>query len=1167
MLHNQLQGKRLTSGLQTLPFAWAARFAVARLRAGWRSRLTILIGVLLTTVIGALTPLYTALVAQTGMVRRLDAPPPHTVNIHTQVSLNSSEINASAVWDSLDESVEIAAHTAFDPLSAEWLNTVTGWGESPPMFVLRDGEEIPSLLLRVAAYDDWQSRVTWVDGTATSPTRADYAGVIGLELASRYDLAVGDVITLDQRGWETSIPFTLEITGIAAPQDPDDAYWMSPSPLRLNETQGDTSANILVTRSDLLNVMHDQVPQTRALIGWRFLFDHDALSVGRIEQATAQAQAFERDLTRFLETENDYSLVYSTELPERLTSYAAELVLLNAPFGVLMLQVGGLALFFLVITVALAQRNERREVAMLQNRGALNGQILLLRALEAVIISTAAALIAPFIARQMLIWFAPVLIDTNRITLELDSAPFVYAGAAAALAVIVLLMTLRPVLKLPLISSGGATVRAARQTWWQRYYVDLLLLILGSAALFRLLATDSPFARSLLGGLRADPMLLIAPALLFFALGSVTLRLFPLLTDAAARALAARRDIAGALAAWTVSRDPAQYAQIAFLLALSIGVGWFSVSFQATLTRSHTDQALYRVGADVRMTELDPVTGEIRTDAPDSIQTLEGVESASASFRAPDLNFSLDGLRVTPGTLLGVESASFERAAYWRDDLGALVLPPAAETPDMSAVIPSDATRIGVWVRLDEVIIDQTTGEWSSGLPLIQYLYGNVTLFARVKDAQGTFRIVPLLPQFIEGAEDVEDIFQFSFNVTPFASPEQIQAERDRLNALLEGVSGWIYYEGEIIPPDQGDLRLDMIYWRNTSGGGFGNFTRSSRLTAAGLVALDSSGAPLSENLFVGSGEWSITFDNASNTDGTTTPLEVNKGSGVRIDWVQFQDQSVLGITLMPPAAPVPAIVSASFAAENALEPSAVFDLYLESRPVSLEVAGTADYFPTLYADQAPFAVADIDALLGVLNRRPGSTYYANEMIVALAPGIDADAWLQNRALTAGDRVPMSALTAEDIRSQLTGDVMTLGVSRLLFMAFGIALILSVVSMVVYAALNAQNRSTQFAVLRALGMSSGRIALIGGFEQAVVFMVAVLLGGVMGALLSGLVLPSLAISADSGAITPPFLVEIEVAALIQYFVALTILMAFVVAFTALLIRRLSLGQSLRFQGE
>ncbi|MCC6803686.1 MAG: ABC transporter permease [Anaerolineae bacterium] len=1138
-----------------LSIIWAGHLAAARLRWGWRARITIIAGVLLTTIIGAMVPLYTTLVAQVGMVQRIDAQPAGAANIDSRVGQGTNQASLEPLWSTLDDGVRAAAHTALDPVSAAWLDQIVTWSESSPAFVSHDGIEVENLQLRAAYFEDWQNHARLVDGGLEATTDAGAAGVISQELADRFGWSVGDILTLDQRGWETSQPFTVEITGIAAPDDTRASYWMSPSPLRVENTNG-IKADILLDRATFLRVVGAYMPQTRSAFGWRFLFNHDELPFGRIPQAVEQLRAFEAELTRMIKSDQQLSLIFTTDLPKILTAYAGEVSLLNAPFGTLMLQVGGLALFFLLITAALAQRSERREIAMLKQRGALDRQIILLHGIEALIISAAAALVAPFIARQALIAFAPLLAENEHITLELTAQPFIYTCAAGILAVIVLLITLRPVLRLPLSSAGGSRVREAHQSWWQRTYLDLLLLVVGSAALFRLLATDSPFAQSLLGGIHADPLLLIAPALLFVALGSVTLRLFPLMTSALAQLFAGRRGIEGVLAAWSVSRDPAHYSRIAFLLALAIGVGWFATSFQATLTQSYADQASYRVGADVRLIEDDsphPANAE-------SLRQMDGVHAATTALRLDDLNFSLDGSHMTPGTLLAVDGESFASTAYWREDLGALALPPSPDLPTPGITLPTGTTKLGAWLRLNEMQLNVQTGELSEGFPLIASLYSDLQTVARVRDASGAFQQMYLTPIRIEGVENTDDLSRFVYMDNPFAPDEMEQAERDRLSAALEGVSGWVYLEGDIDPAMTGELQIDMLYWNtDLSEARYASVWR--RVTVGGLTAFDATGTTFTVDPSVRE-DWSFVLDNTSIADGEAELTATDKGAGWQITWTQRQDRTTLSIGLSPDAPPVPAVVSSAFARENALDSGATFDLYIDSRPATFVVAGTTDYFPTLYADQAPFAVADRDALLYALNRRPASAFTVNETLIALGAGADAQAWVQEN-LPASQNV----LTTTDVLESLRGDVLALGLSHLLLIGFIIALILSVVSLFVYMALNAQSRRDQFAVLRALGLSSGRIALSVTLEQLVLFIVAVVLGGVMGVLLSGQVLPSLAISGGGSAITPPFLVRLEPTALRQYVSVLAALLILVLIASTILIRRLSLGQALRYQEE
>ncbi len=118
-------------------------------------------------------------------------------------------------------------------------------------------------------------------------------------------------------------------------------------------------------------------------------------------------------------------------------------------------------------------------------------------------------------------------------------------------------------------------------------------------------------------------------------------------------------------------------------------------------------------------------------------------------------------------------------------------------------------------------------------------------------------------------------------------------------------------------------------------------------------------------------------LDNSAIATAWVQSLTTDKGVGWQIDWVQRQNRTAFSLDLAPAAPPIPAVINTAFAQANALEPGALFDLYVDSRPLTFNVAATADYFPTLYADQAPFAIADLNALLYALNQRPGSATYS----------------------------------------------------------------------------------------------------------------------------------------------------------------------------------------------
>ncbi|MFN8528821.1 MAG: FtsX-like permease family protein [Anaerolineae bacterium] len=1183
----------MTTLIRRFPMSWTMRLALLRLSAQWRSLLTVAIGVLLAAAIGAAAPLYTAAIAQYGMVQRLNALPSNEANLTLRVGFSAGQSAESGGIDArlsaLDQQVDTLIGGSLGGFPG-WVNAIVRWGESGSLFVMRDGTELEGVKLAAAFYDDWPAHVTLVSGDLPDDSLdsgIDLEGVISAEAATTLNLNPGDTVTLDQRGWDTSRPITLKITGIVAERDSRSAYFMTPSPLRIERASAGIEANVLVTRESLLRISEQYLPDTGGSFGWRVLFDHQQFPYTQIPQAVEALDGLRLHSLETIEDALHLPLTYQTNIPAVLTAYAGEVGLLSAPFGLLLLQIGALVLFFLVVTVTLVRRGERREIAMLQSRGAFDQQIVIVRFFEGLAICITTAAIAPFLTRQFLVWMAPLVTNVNALPLVLDAAPFAYAFGAVLTALVVLILTLRPVLRLPLILAGGAALRGERQSWWQKYYLDLLLLVIGAAALLRMVGSNSALTQTVTGGAQADPLLLLAPAILFVALGSLSLRLFPAFADAAARLYTRQRGLAGALATWQLSREPAHYARVTFLLALAIGVGWFATSFQATLARSQADQAAYQVGTDVRFSERDANIGADRAQSTAIYQAMPEVEAVSTGLRFDGLNLAQGSTGIQQGTLLAVDPATLPPVTEWRPDLGTLPLPGSTTSPSTESLpgeglsgerLPAAPARIGVWVR---ATTRSQTGVADDGEPIFDYFplfdfpLSYLNFFVRLRDSSGTYFQIPLHAAAIEGAESVEEA---SYTLPVNASDmDQINAELERVRTLRASLSGWIYLEGTVEEPLTGDVWLDEVYFQagelqpTTMQFGIDRATedRYRRVTFADMSMTDA--ADQSHPLPLLGERWQLAEGSGLGSFGLLLHVaHSDRGTSQTFEWFQWQGTDTFGFMLnYPPRGPISALISSGYAEENNLPVGAVFELFINRQRLTFTVQDIIDHFPTLYADRTPFVVVARDDLLYSLNRRAGAGYYASEVWLKLHEGIAPDTFLERYRISAAadSHLIEPSLTRSDALRTLQTDPLALGLIGLLFIAFIVALTLSIVSLLTYTALTAQARRGEFAVLRALGMSSGRLMVSIAGEQLFVFVTAVGLGAVLGLLLSHQVLPSLAISTNGNAITPPFLVQIESSALLGYGVILMLVLALVLAGSMVLVRRLSLSQALRYGEE
>jgi hypothetical protein len=1183
-------------------FGWAGVLAFRRLISQWRSLLTVIAGVVLSAAVGALVPLYTTAVSQVSMVEQLAQLPPDAVHIASNLSLTASGTNAAqsdflTQAEAYNSRFAETARRYLDPFPG-WLNTVVFYGETsaldiqPPAETTDAGSRIPDATTRVvvAYYEGWTESVTLIDGTfpdaASDPDTdnqadipADIQIVVPFEAYNETGVRIGDVLILDQGGarggWETSRNVRARVVGIAAPPEQptglEQAYFMPPSPLRFNPGNAGTLAEypVLTDHASFERVARDFVPDTPTRFGWRLLFDHTRLPFSRSPEARTALLNFQNEISDYFVTQDPrLNFDFRTQLINFeldggrsadqgvLLAYERSVRSLDAPFGLLLVQVGALVIFFLLVTAALVRRNERREIAMLQSRGAVDRDIVAIRSIEAFLICLFAALIAPVIAQNVLILITPFFANYPDLPLLLTPTVFVYAAVAAGAAFFALMTTLRPVLRLPLITSGGSTLRSDRQPWWQRYYLDVVVTVLGLAALWRLVGRESPLFVTSVGGRSTDPFLLLAPALLFLGLGSILLRLFPTLAAAASRILASGHGMVGTLATWQLSREPLHYGRITFLLALAIGIGWFATSFRATVNRSQSDQAQYRVGTDVRVNERDLRLNAARARAPEFYTQIPGVEAVSVVWRRPFVNIG-STQNALLAQVLAVDPATFRDVIYWRPDLGTVEVPPASEVlPERGEVLPFAPRKLSVWANFS------VWSAFGEHVPDLERLRFRTTIYARMLDSTGAWIRVP-------------------FRV---AEIEYVSTGEQRPGVGGGGTfitNGWARLEADVSSDNTsyhpvGDVRLVSLYWshrgRNQQG------ERFLRLTLTGLTAEDANGTWQPLDVLTRPG-WQFALDGGAPAQGGIYAAASQHGTGFTAEWDQSAELSRVGALINYPDVPeISGIASAGALAQlNLAAGQSVQVRDLDN--ITVQIVGSQPYYPTLYdslqsegvwindGQNRPFLIVERDALLYHLNRRPGAAIYADEVWLRTEPGTDTEAVLA-ALRPAADSIDRSAalVSAQTLSGELANlrtDPLSLGLLGLMLLAFLIAMALSVVGLLTYAALTAAARRTEFGVLRALGLSSARLIGQLAFEQIFVIGLATALGGVLGGVLSSQVVPRLAQDTSSRSITPPFVVQVETAALLQYGALIGLVLLSVLLLSLLLVRRMSLTRTLR----
>jgi hypothetical protein len=201
----------------------------------------------------------------------------------------------------------------------------------------------------------------------------------------------------------------------------------------------------------------------------------------------------------------------------------------------------------------------------------------------------------------------------------------------------------------------------------------------------------------------AGPLLLLVPALAFFAVGVLLLRLLPLALRAGARATR-RAPFAVKLAFLTAARNPAQVAAATTFLAIALGAALFSLDYRATLDAQSQDQASFAVGAEWRIAErgrhgsqdVTPLTrfARISSERPTPVLRLDGTVEEPAATGA---QVAVTVLAMPARRIPDVRGwrTSFSPAS--RDDISARLRPQPVHLA--GPALARDARELRVWTR------------------------------------------------------------------------------------------------------------------------------------------------------------------------------------------------------------------------------------------------------------------------------------------------------------------------------------------------------------------------------------------------------------------------------------------------------------------------------------
>jgi len=1095
-------------------FAAAWRVMLKRVRASGLVLTTAFTTILLAITLLAAGPIYANTVYLASLHRTIRDAPTRNANLEFVASLRPASVSdANAVVTSEIRRVfgadSVAIHRTGS--SESYALPHADGAQITDLAVFRFYERIDEHASLLAG--EWPSV-----GTGTSVV----SSAIPEGTAIALDLGLGDEVPMVNRVDE-STTVTAVISGIYEVDDPLDPYWYANELEVAGVEPGSsfTRYGPFVVDDETFARAFSQRPVT---FGWRAVPLIDRMTVEDVPDIRRALPAMERNIESRLEI--DARMTGGVELAIILGNVERSLLATRSGVLILTVQLSILAGYALVLSAGLLVDQRRNETVLLRSRGADVRQLLALALMEGVFLTVPAVVAGPFLAAlllRLLNWVGPLAGIGLTLNPQVTRTAFVLGGLAGLAAIVTLVIPATASARSSIDGQGGRS-RARTRGIAQRGAIDITLLAVAGVALYQLRRYGAPLTEGVRGRLEVDPLLVAAPAIGLLAGALIALRIVPSLAALVERLTVRRGRPITVLSAWQVARRPLRYARSALLLMLALGIGLFTVSYASTWRLSQDDQADFQIGADllVESNQRPDALGAIHI--ADAYRDLDGVEAVMPVWRS----FRSIGNSRQTVDIIQFDIDQAAEIIRFRDDLAA---EPFAEMldrlveqrPSVETIpIPGEPQRLSI-----EVVA--TGQEGAAVRPSLV-----------IRDADGYFHRLTGERLRVDGSQERV--------VVPLA------------RTLADGTTASVSYPIALVAVEF----TAMSYPMGNNDGPGGTFTLQGVATSGGETGNDWEQVPVDF-----SGGWQ--FDHGGTfiqlqTFPTLQPITAADAFGITYgtgsSWLQPLE---IAYRLRPAGSQqpreIPALVSRFLMDQLAFEVGDRFQMDLVRGTQSVVIAGVLDAFPTLGTDSGQFLVIDSEtqavydlAIPGQPLTSPDEYWLAvdDEQAEAVAEALREIPFQSARVEPQHERARM-----------LRTDPVALGMIGALSIGFVAAIVFALIGFVTSAAVSVRERLTEFALLRAIGLSPRQLAGWLLLEHGFLLVVSLVFGTLLGLILSWLVLPQITVTQEATRAFPAVRIVIPWGTITLLELAAIATLVVVSGLLALLLRRIGLGTLLR----
>ncbi|HEX8983522.1 MAG TPA: FtsX-like permease family protein [Ktedonobacterales bacterium] len=668
---------------RTLPSSFT--LALWRFRTMWRLLLIAGLGSIVAVLLVCILPLFTQVALSAGIHRVLGGSGDAT---HIVVIGYANEPTAQTI-DGVQQQLGQIIST---DMGSYAISSAPQFTETLAQLQLPADSSAPNSISRgtiaITGSDMTQvaTQYTIVSGRLPAVSSDDMEVALTKDDANALNAKVGSVLQTQIDIGPHPLPFDLHVVGIVIPQTtsalaPQDAQSNAQQFLPQDNYHAVASSQTLLTVVSTIaarngidttaNGPHMGPPQ---FLSWSYPLDSSHISANSLNDVIDRLNKVQSDVQGRLNGQQGLQgLFIASGANQALNVFRVEILLMQIPLLLLLLQVFALVLLFVRMMADLLVDRQAEAIATLRSRGATRRQIFNTFTLHNIALSLIALVAGPLIAIPIVRALASralpasnagalAVISGNPLAVAWDVRW--YALAAMIVSGATMIFTTNRAASKNIITLRRENARTNAKPFWQRLNLDLIfggLALLGYVGYIIAVSNVSAQIQLVL-----SPVALIASLLMMVAAALLFVRVMPPLLGLAARLATRGRGAPSMLALTQMARSPKQPTRMTLLLTLASAFTLFTLIFSASQSQRIIDVANYQTGADfLGILPSDFAAHYTFSDLEARYRQIPGVTSASLGYQTE--------VNPNPGggpfviELMAVDTDTFTQTARWSD--------------------------------------------------------------------------------------------------------------------------------------------------------------------------------------------------------------------------------------------------------------------------------------------------------------------------------------------------------------------------------------------------------------------------------------------------------------------------------------------------------------------